>query len=175
MLSHFHTFRSQMAVRLSVLCADRFLPTGRFLVFISVRGWVDPRAIVRLEELDKLKISTSSRTRTGNLPACSIAPQPTTPTRDPLKKTKLIIYNFLLQLLDDTCTGSSWRTEWTIKGDVQYFGLPDLFPNWNLEIINRVIVGKMILQGNGPIRQVETSPAFFFKRKCKPKKINGKK
>jgi hypothetical protein len=30
-------------------------PPGRFLVFISVRGRVDPRAIGRLERLGKLK------------------------------------------------------------------------------------------------------------------------
>jgi hypothetical protein len=32
----------------------------RFLVFISVNGRVEPRAIVQLEGLDKLKKSTSS-------------------------------------------------------------------------------------------------------------------
>jgi hypothetical protein len=33
---------------------------------------------VRLEGLGKLKKSTSSRTRTGDLPACSTVPQTTT-------------------------------------------------------------------------------------------------
>jgi hypothetical protein len=49
------------------------------------RGSVDPRAIVRLEGLGKLKKSTSSGTRTGDLPACSIMPQPTTLPRAPGK------------------------------------------------------------------------------------------
>jgi hypothetical protein len=38
---------------------------------------------VRLEELGKLKKSTSSGTRTGDLPACNIVPQPTTLPRVP--------------------------------------------------------------------------------------------
>jgi hypothetical protein len=42
-LSQFLDNRSQMAVRLSALCAGRPLPRGRFLVFIPVRGSVDPR------------------------------------------------------------------------------------------------------------------------------------
>jgi hypothetical protein len=66
-----------MAPRLSALHADHFSPPGKFLVLISVRCCVDPRAMVWLEGLGKLKISTSSRTWTSNLLACSIVPQPT--------------------------------------------------------------------------------------------------
>jgi hypothetical protein len=70
-----------MAVRLSGLRAGRALsppPPGIFLVLISVWGGVDPRAIVRLEELGQLKKSTSSGFETRDLPVCSIVPQPTT-------------------------------------------------------------------------------------------------
>jgi hypothetical protein len=49
------TVGSQMAVRLSALRASRPLPSGRSLVLIFVRGWVDPRAIMWLEVLDQLK------------------------------------------------------------------------------------------------------------------------
>jgi hypothetical protein len=73
-----------MAARLSALRAGHFLPPGRFLVLICVRGWVDHRAIVRLKGLGTLKKSTSSGTRSGDLPACIIVPQPTTLPRAPL-------------------------------------------------------------------------------------------
>jgi hypothetical protein len=53
---------------------------GRFLVLISVRGSADPRAIVRLEVLVKLKKKSSEHigTRTRDLPACGIMSEPTT-------------------------------------------------------------------------------------------------
>jgi hypothetical protein len=42
--------------KVSSLSAGSPLPPGRFLVFVSVRGWVDPRATVRLEGSDALKL-----------------------------------------------------------------------------------------------------------------------
>jgi hypothetical protein len=51
----FYTIGSQMAVMLSAICASRPFFSWRFLISISVRGWVHPRAIVGLEGLGELK------------------------------------------------------------------------------------------------------------------------
>jgi hypothetical protein len=75
-----------MAVRLSDLRARRPPPPppGRFLAIISVTGWVDLRAIVRLEGLGKLKkIDYLIGNQSRNLPDCSVVSQPTTLPRAP--------------------------------------------------------------------------------------------
>jgi hypothetical protein len=67
-------------VRLSPLLIGRFYPQEIFLVFISIRGWVNPRTIVRPEGLWQWKISNNTiGNRTRHLQTCSAVPQPTAP------------------------------------------------------------------------------------------------
>jgi hypothetical protein len=71
-LPHHLQIGSQMAVRLSFLCAGLPLHPGRFLVLNSVTGRVEPRAIIRLEGLAQFKnamISSGIETATFRLSA----------------------------------------------------------------------------------------------------------
>jgi hypothetical protein len=54
---------------------------------------------MRLGGLGKLKKSTSSGSRTGDLPACSIVPKPTTLPRAPVVVVSVLLLLLLLLLL----------------------------------------------------------------------------
>jgi hypothetical protein len=79
-----YTIDSRMAVRLSALRAGRPLPP-RFLVLISVRGSVDPRAIVQLEGLGQVKNPmTSSEIDPATFRLVAV-PEPTMLPRAPVQ------------------------------------------------------------------------------------------
>jgi hypothetical protein len=67
-----------MVAGLPALPAATLTPQEIFLVFISVRGWVDPRAIISINNYND---TIGNRTR--DLPACSAVPQPTAPPPPP--------------------------------------------------------------------------------------------
>ena len=53
--------RQMKVVRLSALCASRLYPQEIFLVLMSVRGWVNPRAIVRMKDYANEKFQWHQR------------------------------------------------------------------------------------------------------------------
>jgi hypothetical protein len=73
-----------MAVRLSALRAGLPLPPGRFMVLISVRGWVHHKAHIaarRIRWIENCNYLIGNRT--SDLPACSIVPPTYTLPRAP--------------------------------------------------------------------------------------------
>jgi hypothetical protein len=97
-----------MAVRLPALRAGRPLPPGRLVALTSVRGWVDPRAIVRLEGLGKLKNVHLIGIRTRDLPACNIVPLPSTLPRTP---DRICVSHISLPVSrSNNCARANWIT-----------------------------------------------------------------
>jgi hypothetical protein len=84
-LPHFLDNRLTDGGEVSLTRWPPFTP-GRFLVLISIRGWVDPKPIVWLEGLGRLKKIHLIGTRTRELPAGSIVPQPIMLPRAPIGK-----------------------------------------------------------------------------------------
>jgi hypothetical protein len=100
-----------MAV-MSALLAGCPLPPGRVLVFISVRGWVDPRAIVRLEGLGQLK---SAMTSSGIEPTTfRLVAKGLDHAIAILLQTKYLVHEICLFVIKMRTSDTSTYKQWTV-------------------------------------------------------------